>query len=197
MPPGNAVGRLHSGVRRISGLAHALGSAEREIPPDRQHLTSLADVVHAQDLSAAVHGGNGGGAGGGQPLFGRDASVAGGEALARGADGDGAAEPVQQRQLGQQDNVLRAGLGEDATVEWFDGVANLGNRPTVDGTRLLFEIHLFDFDRDIYGENLRAALIEFIRPEFKFEGLDALKDQIAKDCAAAQRILRTRAAGAT
>ena len=93
--------------------------------------------------------------------------------------------------------AVRAGLGEDAAVEWFDGVANLGNRPTVDGTRLLFEIHLFNFDRDIYGRNIRAALIEFIRPELKFDGLDALKDQIARDCAAAKRILRTRAAGAS
>ncbi len=92
--------------------------------------------------------------------------------------------------------AVRVGLGETA-VEWFDGVANLGNRPTVDGTRLLFEVHLFDFDRDIYGQLLRAALIEFIRPEQKFDGLDALKEQIAKDCAAAERILRTRAAGAS
>ena len=81
-------------------------------------------------------------------------------------------------------------------TEWVDGVANLGVRPTVDGRKLLFEIHLFDFDRDIYGQHLRVALIEYIRPERRFDSLDALRAQIAEDAAAARRILRTRAAGA-
>lgn len=88
--------------------------------------------------------------------------------------------------------AVRAGLGD----EWFDGVANLGVRPTVDGRKLLFETHLFGVDRDIYGQHLRVALIEYIRPERRFDGLDALRAQIAEDCAAARRILRTRAAGA-
>lgn len=88
--------------------------------------------------------------------------------------------------------AVRAGLGD----EWFDGVANLGVRPTVDGRKLLFETHLLGVDRDIYGQHLRVALIEYIRPERRFDGLDALRAQIAEDCAAARRILRTRAAGA-
>jgi riboflavin kinase/FMN adenylyltransferase len=92
--------------------------------------------------------------------------------------------------------AVRAGLGDGETPEWFDGVANLGVRPTVDGSRLLLETHLFGFDRDIYGQHLRIGLIEFIRPERCFAGLEALRAQIAEDCAAARRILRTRAAGA-
>jgi riboflavin kinase/FMN adenylyltransferase len=92
--------------------------------------------------------------------------------------------------------AVRAGIGDGEAPEWVDGVANLGIRPTVDGSRVLMEAHLFDFDRDIYGEHLRVAFIEFIRPEIRFEGLDALKKQIAEDCVAARRILRTRAAGA-
>jgi riboflavin kinase/FMN adenylyltransferase len=92
--------------------------------------------------------------------------------------------------------AVRAGLGDGEAPEWFDGVANLGVRPTVDGSRLLLETHLFGFDRDIYGQHLRIALIEFIRPERRFAGLEALRAQIAEDCAAARRILRTRAAGA-
>ena len=92
--------------------------------------------------------------------------------------------------------AVRAGLGDGEATEWIDGVANLGVRPTVDGSKLLFEIHLFDFDRDIYGQRLRVALIEYIRPERRFDGLDALRAQIAEDGAAARRILRTRAAGA-
>jgi riboflavin kinase/FMN adenylyltransferase len=92
--------------------------------------------------------------------------------------------------------AVRAGIGDGDAPEWVDGVANLGCRPTVDGEQLLLEAHLFDFDREIYGEHLRIALIEYIRPERRFDGLDALKAQIGEDCVTARRILRTRAAGA-
>jgi riboflavin kinase / FMN adenylyltransferase len=70
-----------------------------------------------------------------------------------------------------------------------DGVANLGLRPTVGGLEPRLEAHLFDTDRDLYGRHLRVALVDFIRPEAKFAGLDALKAQIAKDAAQARRIL--------
>jgi len=92
--------------------------------------------------------------------------------------------------------AVRAGIGDGEAPEWVDGVANLGVRPTIGGDKLLLETHLFDFGRDIYGEHLRIALIEYIRAERRFDGLDALKAQIAEDCATARRILRTRAAGA-
>lgn len=93
--------------------------------------------------------------------------------------------------------AIRAGLENEAgAYEWFDGVANFGNRPTVDGARTLLESHLFDFEGDLYGKNLRIALIEFLRAERKFDGLDQLKGQIAEDSASARRMLRVRAAGA-
>lgn len=76
------------------------------------------------------------------------------------------------------------------TPEWIAGVANLGMRPTVGGTRVQLEVHLFDFAGDLYGKHLRVALIEFIRPEMKFNGLDALKAQIAADSADARRRLK-------
>ncbi|MBL4720499.1 MAG: bifunctional riboflavin kinase/FAD synthetase [Alphaproteobacteria bacterium] len=93
--------------------------------------------------------------------------------------------------------AIRAGLETEDGFVWRDGVANFGNRPTVDGTTTLLETHLFDFDADIYGANLRVALIEFLRPEKKFDGLDALKAQISEDSATARQILRVRAAGAS
>ena len=68
----------------------------------------------------------------------------------------------------------------------FKGVANLGRRPTFGDNDVNFEIHLFEFDADIYGEHLRVDLIDFIRPEQKFDGLDALKIQIFKDAEAAR-----------
>jgi riboflavin kinase/FMN adenylyltransferase len=70
-----------------------------------------------------------------------------------------------------------------------DGVANIGLRPTVGGLVPRLEAHLFDIDVDLYGRHLRVALIDFIRPEQKFAGLDALKAQIAADAARARVIL--------
>jgi riboflavin kinase/FMN adenylyltransferase len=66
------------------------------------------------------------------------------------------------------------------------GVANLGRRPTVDGTEERLEVWLFDFAEDLYGLTLETDLIHFIRPERRFDGLDALKAQIAADAAEAR-----------
>jgi len=73
--------------------------------------------------------------------------------------------------------------------EWLNGVANLGKRPTVGKLQENFEVHLFDFAGDLYGQVLRVAIVDFIRPEMKFSGLDALKGQIAADASAARAIL--------
>ncbi len=71
----------------------------------------------------------------------------------------------------------------------YDGVANLGRRPTFDKSDVLFEVFLFDFEGDLYGAELAVSLIGFIRAEQKFDGLDALKAQIAKDSDAASSAL--------
>lgn len=68
------------------------------------------------------------------------------------------------------------------------GVANIGIRPTVaapDGQRLL-EVHLFDFADDIYGEDLEVTFRRFLRPEKKFDSLEALRAQITTDAEAAR-----------
>ena len=74
-----------------------------------------------------------------------------------------------------------------------DGVANIGLRPTVGGLVPRLEAHLFDTDVDLYSRHLRVALVDFIRPERKFAGLDALKAQIAEDAAQARTILAAAA----
>ena len=63
------------------------------------------------------------------------------------------------------------------------GVANLGYRPTVSGEKAerLLELHLFDLDRDIYGEEVEVRFLRYLRPEQKFENLETLKAQIARD----------------
>lgn len=69
------------------------------------------------------------------------------------------------------------------------GVSNLGMRPTVNGSAPRLEVHLFDFDRDIYGHKVSVHFVEMLRPEKKFDGLDALKAQIARDSEQARTIL--------
>ncbi|MEJ2176383.1 MAG: bifunctional riboflavin kinase/FAD synthetase [Gammaproteobacteria bacterium] len=69
------------------------------------------------------------------------------------------------------------------------GVANLGTRPTVDGMRTLLEVHLFDFDRSIYGDRVCVEFVQKIREERKFDSFDALKAQIKKDTKRAREFL--------
>ena len=65
--------------------------------------------------------------------------------------------------------------------EVFKGMLNIGVRPTVDGTLRTIEAHLFDFDKEIYGEDLKLELLQYLRPEQKFDGLTALMEQINLD----------------
>ena len=70
------------------------------------------------------------------------------------------------------------------------GVINLGVRPTVSSgkSERVLEIHLFDFDRDVYGRNVEVRFLKFLRPEKKFENLDALVQQIRRDVEQARAI---------
>jgi riboflavin kinase/FMN adenylyltransferase len=69
-----------------------------------------------------------------------------------------------------------------------NGVANLGVRPTIAGTpKLLLEVHLLNFNEDIYGQHVQVTFLEKIRDEMKFENIDALIEQIKKDVAHATR----------
>lgn len=71
----------------------------------------------------------------------------------------------------------------------YDGVANVGRRPTFDKQDVLLEAHIFDFEGDVYGIHAAVSFIEYLRPERKFDGLDSLKAQIAKDSARAREVL--------
>lgn len=70
------------------------------------------------------------------------------------------------------------------------GVANIGCRPTVKGDRPTIEVHLLAGGRDLYGEPLSANLVRFLRPESRFESLEALKQQIEIDCQQARDCLQ-------
>ena len=69
------------------------------------------------------------------------------------------------------------------------GAANLGIRPHFDPPKELLEPHFFDFAEDLYGQEIEVALHAFLRPEAKFESLEALTAQIGRDCDEAKRIL--------
>jgi riboflavin kinase/FMN adenylyltransferase len=74
------------------------------------------------------------------------------------------------------------------------GVANVGTRPTVDGTRSLLEVHLFDFDRDIYGAHVHVDFLYKLREERRFESFDALQRQILLDAEMARAYFARRGA---
>ena len=82
--------------------------------------------------------------------------------------------------------AVRARLADGRRI---DGVANLGVRPMFDPPKELLEVYLFDFAEDLYGRNIAVELHHFLRPEWKLDGLDALKAQIARDCDDARRAL--------
>jgi len=71
----------------------------------------------------------------------------------------------------------------------LNGVANLGNRPTVSGLETRLETHVFDFDQQVYGKHVCIELVDFLRAEKKFESFDELMAQITKDSDQAKRIL--------
>ena len=72
----------------------------------------------------------------------------------------------------------------------LDGAANLGIRPQFDPPKELLEPYFFDFDDNLYGQDVEVSLIDYIRPEAKFDTLDALTEQMALDCATARTILQ-------
>jgi riboflavin kinase/FMN adenylyltransferase len=80
-----------------------------------------------------------------------------------------------------------------ARVDWlgdrYEGVTNVGVRPTFGGLALVVETHLLDFDGDLYGETLDVSFIERIRDEQRFDGVDALVGQIRRDVARARSLL--------
>ena len=96
----------------------------------------------------------------------------------------------------QDDQKLVAGNGVYAVqvvVEnmpgVFGGMMNIGTRPTVDGTKRAIEVNIFSFDEMIYNRLVTVTMLARLRDEVKFNGLDALKDQLAKDKLDAMNVL--------
>ena len=96
--------------------------------------------------------------------------------------------------LGQQKSKADATQDNDSAFfasQRLPGVMNLGQRPTIGGKTTTIEIHLLDWSGDLYDQSLTVSLEKFLRPEQKFTSLNALKEQIAADSAAARVFLST------
>ncbi len=84
---------------------------------------------------------------------------------------------------------IYAVTGHLADGRTLKGAANIGIRPSIEPPLELLEPYFFDFDEDLYGQQIEVALHAFLRPEAKYETLDALKAAIAKDCEDARKAL--------
>ena len=124
-------------------------------------------------------------------MLGRDYTILGtveeGKHLGRGLGFPTANLSAHSEQFPPNGVYAAEGLLDGKTVR---GVVNLGVRPTVStgSPQRVLEFHLFDFDRDLYGEDVELRFLHYLRPERKFENLAALREQIARDAAEARQI---------
>ena len=178
------------GHRRAGDVALLREAAERygfrleAVPPvmfdgDRISSTRIRQAIHDGNLDEA------------ERMLGRRYSVTGtvveGAKLGRKIGFPTANVSTGNLQL-PPDGVW-AGHAIDHAGRRWKCVANLGTRPTVDGTTRQLEAHLFDFSGDLYGKKLEVCFAKHLRPEVKFESLDALRAQIARDAQAAREWL--------
>lgn len=163
-------------VAFLAREAQARGYRLEAVPPvmfegDRISSTRIRQAIHDGNLDEATR------------MLGRPYSIAAevieGEKLGRALGFPTANLPVEGVQL-PPDGVwaVRAGL-EDGS-EWL-AVANLGCRPTVNGTRRLLEVHLLDFSGDLYAQPLEVRFEKKLRGEIRFPSMEALRDQIGLD----------------
>jgi len=167
----------------LAEIASGLGLAYRSVTPvgsgqDKWSSSQARDALRQGDVSAA------------RAVLGYDwfidGKVAEGRRLARTLG-----FPTANVILGDVIRPLYGVYAVRAEVDGqsYPGVANIGVRPTVDGKEERLEVHLFDFDGDLYGKTMRTRFIDFLREERPMAGLDALKAQIAEDSAKARQIL--------
>jgi riboflavin kinase / FMN adenylyltransferase len=72
----------------------------------------------------------------------------------------------------------------------YEAAIYIGKKPTFKSSDLKVEVHILDFNQDIYGQNLKVHILDFIRGDQKFDSVEKLKIQIAKDCQKIREILR-------
>ena len=145
--------------------------------------TTIRRALEAGDVAAAAR------------LLGRDYAVAG--VVIRGRQlGRTLATPTANIALEPSNRLAHGIYAVEVGVDGarYGGVASFGTRPTVDDGPPLLETYLFDFDGDLYGRVIEVAFVARIRGELKFDSLDALAAEMARDKARAREILAARKA---
>jgi riboflavin kinase/FMN adenylyltransferase len=169
------------GMLQAAGQRHGFGVEAMhtiEIGGERVSSSAVRDALGAGDLERAAR------------LLGRPYNIAG-RVVHGGKLGRRIGWPTANIQL-KRKRLACTGVFA-VTVSGLDkrhlpGAASLGVRPTLGaGLRPVLEVHLFDFDRDIYGAHVAVHFLHKLRDEIKFDSFGALADQIARDVAATQR----------
>lgn len=167
-------------VALLKRLGHAAGCvvetfADRCVASQRVSSTAVRAALQAGDLTLAA------------TYLGRTFSLCG--RVARG-DGRGRQWGIPTANLNLHHRILPLSGVYVVTVliqgVFFQAVANVGKRPTVDGVKHILEVHLFDFDRSIYGQLIQVFFLHKLRDEVKFTSVEALIEQIHDDVAVAK-----------
>ncbi|MDX1610374.1 MAG: bifunctional riboflavin kinase/FAD synthetase [Halofilum sp. (in: g-proteobacteria)] len=165
-----------------AGAAAGFGveaAATRELDGERVSSTRVRQALAAGDLDAAARL-----LGGPYTIRGR---VIRGEALGRELGYPTANLALDRYKLPLMG--IFAVVAWDASGRRLPGVANLGWRPTVGGTRPLLEVHAFDFDGDLYGTHLRVQLLARLRAEQRFDSLASMTERMHDDARRARELL--------
>ena len=147
--------------------------------PDRISSTRVRDLVMAGEIETA------------RKMLGRHYQIRG--LVVKGRDRGGKLLGIPTANINLQDELCPKTGIYAVTVEYrqyyYRGVANIGYSPTFSDNEFTVEVHIFDFDENIYGQKIRVNFIKRIRDEKKFSGIDELKHQIHQDIKAARKIL--------
>jgi len=169
--------------RRHGFRVDVIEKIEASASPDAPAISSTAirRALEAGDVETAAR------------LIGRSYAISG-EVIAGRKLGRTLGVPTANIELPATNRLAHGIYAVRATVEdkRFDGVASFGTRPTVDDGQPLLEVFLFDFSGDLYGKAMEVAFEAHLRPERKFDGLEALKAQMNEDIAQARAILKQR-----
>ena len=168
---------------RAAGQAHGFEvHAQPEVRHADQRVSSsrVRAALRAADLELA------------QALLGRRYSLSGrvtpGERLGRRLG-----YPTANLAMTRRDCPLRGIFAVRCRVQgeadWRDGVASVGYRPTIGGETLLLEVHLFDFDGDLYGRRLQVSFFARLREEARFDNLESMTEQMHQDAERARQTL--------
>jgi riboflavin kinase/FMN adenylyltransferase len=157
------------------------------------HVLHAGEVCSSSAIRAALSSGNVAHA---TALLGRPHAMIG--RVVHG-DGRGATIGFPTANIALPKGILRPAHGVYAVTLQCDGavhhgVANFGTRPTFDGEEPRLEVHLLDYQGDMYGKRVEVALMAYLRGEQKFADGEALKTQIQRDCVSARDALRTNTA---